>query len=124
VVDFRADPSDTPEGKGRARQAWDAYSKGVNAVAAPLLEPAINRWARSMTIDLMGFWLAWHLHGGFEGLVVGGMHPSTVWRKVKRFRTAFGQHPDEFRFPGVTVDAKQYWEFARKRSADDASGTA
>jgi len=43
-----------------------------------------------------------------------GMHPSTVWRKVKRFRLTFGAHPDEFTFPGVAIDARAYWDAARK----------
>jgi len=114
VADFRSDRSDSPEGKGRARRAWDAYAKRVNAVGLPVLEPAIERMAKSMTVDLLGFWMAWHLYGGFEGLVEFGMHPSTVWRKVKRFRLTFGAHPDEFTFPGVAIDARAYWDAARK----------
>ena len=120
MVDFRANPSASPEGAGRARRAWDAYSKRVNAVALPVLEPAIARVSRDVTIDLLGFWMMWHLHGGFEGLVEFGMHPSTVWRKVKRFRMAFGEHPDVFRFPGVTIDPEAYWEAARQ--AGNATG--
>src|SRR5437660_1129418 len=114
MADFRSDKSESHEGKGKARRAWDAYARAVNAVALPVLEPGIRRIARVMTSDLVGFYVIWHLHGGFEGLVESGMHPSTVWRKVKRFRMAFGQHPDEYRFPGVTINAKQYWDAARE----------
>jgi len=121
MPDFRSDRSASPEGKGRARRAWDAYEKAVGALTLPLVHPAIHRIAVSMTNDLVGFWVNWHLHGGFEGLVKLGMHPSTVWRKVKRFRTAFGQHPDEFDFPGLTVDREAYWEAAR-RKADKPPG--
>lgn len=116
MKDFRSDPSPTPEGKGRARRAWDAYVKAMSPVVAsvlPVFEPAIRRVATSMTVDLLGFWMAWHLHGGFEGLVELGMHPSTVWRKVKLFRTVTGQHPDEFEMPGVTLDQAAYWDWAR-----------
>jgi len=119
VTDFRSDRSESPEGNGRARRTWDAYAKGVNALALPLLEPSIAHVANTMTVDLLGFWMAWHLHGGFEGLVEFGMHPSTVWRRVKRFRLAFGMHPDEYRFPGVEIDPTKYWEAARHRSAAD-----
>ncbi|MGE0880961.1 MAG: hypothetical protein AB7L13_08165 [Acidimicrobiia bacterium] len=116
MPDFRADPSATPEGKGRARAMWDAYARRVNSVALPLLEPSIERLAKSMTVDLVGFWVMWHLNGGFEGMVEYGMHPTTVWRKVRRFRMAFGVHPDEFRCPGIELDPVKYWDDARKRS--------
>lgn len=118
--DFRADRSETPDGKGRARAAWDAYARTVNRVTLPVLEPVITaaatRIAATQTADLVGFWMLWHLHGGFEGLVELGMHPTTVWRKVKRFRTVFGTHPDEFEMPGVTIDVGVYWDDARDRT--------
>jgi len=40
------------------------------------------------------------------------MHPSTVWRKVKKFRLAFKEHPDVFEMPGVTIDPEAFWAFA------------
>ena len=118
MTDFRSDRSESPEGRGRARRAWDAYARRVSKVASPvavpLLEPAISRVAHNMTVDLLGFWMAWHIYGGFEGLVEFGMHPSTVWRKVRRFRQVFGAHPDEYRFPGVQIDPVKYWDAARR----------
>lgn len=111
--DFRSDPSDTPEGKGKARAAWDAYQRAVNKVTMPLLRPAIQTYARRWTMDHLGFWLAWRLYGGFEGLVEHtGVHPSTVWRRVSRFRKVFGAHPDVFEIPGVTVDPAAFWASA------------
>ena len=81
MTDFRSDRSESPEGQGRARRAWDAYARRVSKVASPvalpLMEPAIRRVANTMTVDLLGFWMAWHIYGGFEGLVEFGMHPST-----------------------------------------------
>ena len=67
---------------------------------------ALNRSvAAKQATALVGFWVAWHLYGGFEGIVDQvGMHPSTVWRKVKKFRLAFKEHPDVFKMPGVTID--------------------
>jgi len=59
--------------------------------------------------DLIGFWVMWHLYGGFEGLQRFGMHQSTIWRKVARFRKVTGQHPDEFEMPGISIDPKAYW---------------
>jgi hypothetical protein len=90
----------------------------VNRVALPVLEPAIARYAHSATVDLVGFWAAWHLYGGFDGLVEYGMHPTTVWRKVRKFRSVFGEHPDTFRFPGITIDAKAYWDAARRKASE------
>ena len=121
MVDFRSDPSESPEGKGKARRAWDAYAKAVNGVALPVLEPSIRSFASSVTVDMMGFWVTWHIHGGFEGLVNLGMHPSTVWRKVKRFRTIFGVHPDEFRLPGVEINPEAYWDAARAATAEKST---
>lgn len=114
--DFRADRSDSPEGKGRARAAWDAYVRTVNKATGPVLRPALRPLAATHTADLMGFWLLWHLQGGFEGLVEMGMHPSTVWRRVKRFRTVFKVHPDEFEMPGVHLNVGEYWDDARRRT--------
>ena len=114
--DFRSDRSDSPEGKGRARAAWDAYVRTVSKASNPVLEPAARRLAATHTGDLVGFWVMWHLQGGFEGLVEMGMHPSTVWRRVKRFRTVFKAHPDEFVMPGVHLNIGEYWDDARTRT--------
>jgi hypothetical protein len=114
VVDFRSDKSESVEGKGRARRAWDAYAKTVNAAGLPILEPAIRRVAVRWSEDLLGFWLMWHIYGGFEGLAELGMHPSTIWRKIGRFRKAFGMHPDEFRLPGVELNLPKVWSAARQ----------
>lgn len=40
------------------------------------------------------------------------MHPSTIWRKVAKFRKMFGVHPDEATFAGVTIDPKLFWNSA------------
>lgn len=123
MADFRADPMDSPEGKGFARRTWDAYSNAVNKVALPVARPAIEAYARKQVIELVGFWVAWHLYGGFEGLVErAGLSPSTVWRKVKRFRLAFGEHPDVYRMPGVKVDADEFWAHAAELANRRASG--
>jgi hypothetical protein len=122
--DFRSDPMDSPEGKGRARRAWDAYANAANKVAAPAVRPLARNIARKQVIELVGFWVAWHLYGGFEGLVEHvGMHPSTVWRKVKKFRLAFKEHPDVFEMPGVTIDAEAYWAAIEAKAAEAAEGT-
>ena len=108
MADFRSDPMETREGKGIARRAWDGYSRAVNRAALPLLEPMASRVSAAVVTDLVGFWLAWHLEGGFEGLERLGMHRATIFRKVSRFRRVFGKHPDEFQFPGVSIDVGEY----------------
>lgn len=110
MVDFRSDPSESAEGKGIARRTWDAYARGVNKVAGPALEPLAMAWARKLTEDLVGFWVMWHAMGGFEGLERFGMHRSTIWRKVKKFRIITGHHPDEFSFPGITIEPEKLWD--------------
>jgi hypothetical protein len=115
--DKSSDNYETVEGGGRARRAWDAYATRVNAAAMPVLMPAIRRLAATQTSDLLGFWVLWHLHGGFEGLEKLGMHRSTIFRKVNRFRTVFKVHPDEFTLPGVSVDAEAYWKAYAKPKA-------
>jgi hypothetical protein len=59
--------------------------------------------------ELIGFWVAWHLAGGFHNLELGGWHRATIYRKVHRFRAAFGAHPDEYVFPWIELDLKSAW---------------
>lgn len=111
--DFRSDPMESPEGRGIARKAWDQYAAFVNKTVtpaiAPFVGPAVAPVARQMVEDMIGFWVIWHLYGGFEGLERFGMHKSTIWRKVARFRQMTGQHPDEFKMPGIEIDPAKYW---------------
>jgi hypothetical protein len=117
--DYRSDPSASPEGAGRARRAWDAYARTVNRTigpsVAPILKPVAEPIGRQVVEDLIGFWVMWHLYGGFEGLEKFGMHRTTIWRKVARFRDIIGEHPDTYEMPGVKVDAKAYWESDQKK---------
>jgi hypothetical protein len=110
--DFRSDKSESIEGKGIARRAWDAYAKTADRVAGPsvrrFLGPSVRRWSAGEAVDLLGFWAAWHLHGGFEGLERLGMSRSTIFRRVKLFRLTYGTHPDEAVFPGITLDLAEY----------------
>lgn len=115
MADFRSDRMPSPDGRGIAKtrwqRAWDAYTRGVEKYAVPILGPVVQPVARTATFDLMGFWLAWHLEGGFEGLQDKsklGMSRSAIYRRVALFRRAFGAHPDEFRFPGVAVSVEHY----------------
>ncbi|QXC59114.1 hypothetical protein KSP35_11880 [Aquihabitans sp. G128] len=81
-------------------------------MAGPL-DPIAQMWARKMTGDLIGFWVLWHAFGGFEGLEKNyGMHRSTIWRKVAKFRMVLHAHPDEYVLPGITIDTESFWAAA------------
>jgi hypothetical protein len=129
VTDFRSQRSPSPEGQGiaagRWRKAWDAYSRTVNKAARPLVEPAAEKvawwYAGKLVEDLAGFWLLWHLEGGFEGLQKLGMSRSAIYRRVTAFRKHFGVHPDEYRMPGVTIDLPVY--LAARAAAREAEVT-
>lgn len=99
---------ESPEGKGIARRTWEAYAAKVNEVAGPAIEPLARRVAAPIAVDLFGFWLAWQLEGGFDGLRRLGMSRSSIYRRVKLFRQHLGVHPDEFQMPGVTIDVEAY----------------
>ena len=111
--DFRSNPMDTPEGQGIAKKAWRAYVKAVDRHVPPAVFQAMNNAlepvGNQIVEDMIGFWVMWHLYGGFEGLQEFGMHKSTIWRKVARFRKMTGEHPDVFVMPGITIDPKKYW---------------
>lgn len=105
---------DSPEGHGVAKKAWKAYVKAVDRRTPPFVKSAminaLEPLGTQMVEDMIGFWVMWHLYGGFDGLVEFGMHKSTIWRKVARFRKMTGHHPDVFVMPGISIDPKAYWE--------------
>ena len=97
---------ETPEGKGIARRAWDAYAEKVESSA--VAQTLARKIAIPIATDLIGFWVLWHLEGGFEGMRRLGMSRATIYRRIKMFRTAMGVHPDEYEMPGVTLDVAAY----------------
>lgn len=115
MVDFRSEKMPSPEGLGiaqnRWRSAWDGYSRTVNTVAGPAIEPFARKLAGRMTTDAMGFWMLWHLEGGFEGLQRMGMSRSGIYRRISTFRRVTGKHPDEFQMPGVAFDLDEHFTF-------------
>jgi hypothetical protein len=125
-ADFRTDPSDTIEGRGIARARWDRFmdrdlydimdSEEWEDVEeyTPLEElpedvrEELAEWARERS-ELLGFWVAWHLAGGFERLEDGGWHRATIFRKVHRFREVLGEHPDSYKCPWIKLDLRRAW---------------
>jgi hypothetical protein len=118
VTDFRSDRMESPEGKGIARRAWDAYASAVESSA--LAQTLARKMAVPLATDLLGFWLLWHLEGGFEGMRRLGMSRATIYRRIKLFRTAMGVHPDEYEMPGVTLDVAAYSAWAGQRPLEPA----
>ena len=112
MADFRSERMPSPDGQGLAsgalEKAWGAYSRAVRPMTDPLakrLAPLLMPMARGASFDLIGFWVSWHLLGGFDGLQTHlGMSRSAVYRRIAAFRTLFGQHPDVYRFPGIELD--------------------
>lgn len=108
MSDFRSDRMESMEGKGIARRAWDTYAEAVTRASRPAVEPVARRIAAPIAIDLFGFWLTWHLQGGFQGLREVGMSRASIYRRISLFRKTFGVHPDEYTLPGVTLDVAAY----------------
>lgn len=117
-VDFRGQKMASREGGG--------WAKARHQAALELLERhgrianPVGSLPRMFTDPLPGsleFWLLWHLHGGFDGLVDLGMSEATIYRKIKAFREAYLVHPDEVKIPGVMVDVEAFldahsWDLA------------
>ena len=122
--DFRSARMDTPEGEGRARAAFKDVSVSYNKAIKRVFGSSIASVASAQIEGMLGFWMMWHIYGGFEGLQELGIHQSTIWRKVAKFRKTFGKHPDIYSFPGITVDPAAYWAaFADSPTADEQAPT-
>lgn len=108
VEDFRLAPMESAEGRGIARAAWEKYRRGTKKLVDPIIEPTAKSLGASAAIDLVGFWVAWHLEGGFEGLQRIGMSRSAIYRRIKVFRQLYKVHPDEYEFAGINIDLDAY----------------
>lgn len=108
--DWRKQKMESAEGSGKARAAWDRVP-GTNKAAFDRSSSGGLRQELSVreTEGALGFWLLWHIHGGFDGLRRFGMSRSTIYKQISRFRAGFGEHPDDFCLPGITIDVAMYW---------------
>jgi hypothetical protein len=123
VPDFRGDKSDTTEGRRVAAGRWSSFhyrlDEDVVAEAFPAPSQSMEELPAAIRDDiasdaverseLIGFWVAWHLAGGFANLERGGWHRATIFRKVSRFRAAYGAHPDTYVFPWIQLDLDAAW---------------
>lgn len=127
--DYRSSKMESREGRGVAqerRRRWedtiprdvlDLASSGNSIgsldglIGRERADALRSRWRAEVKdrSDLTGFWVSWHLAGGFAALEAGGWNRATLFRKVKEFRTVFGAHPDEFDFPHIRLDLPKVW---------------
>lgn len=123
IPDYRAEKSDSVEGSGHAAARWATFhsrlDEDVLAEAFPgraeteELTDTVREDIAHQALgesELIGFWVAWHLAGGFANLERGGWHRATVFRKIRAFRSAFGAHPDDYRFSWITLDLERAWQ--------------
>lgn len=119
---------ETSEGRGIARSRWlrwwselpDDFREAMGEETGYLrvnrepYEAPPDFWAgHAQEIrersELIGFWIAWHQAGGFQALELSGWNRATIYRKLKRFRSVFDAHPDEYDFNWITLDLPQTW---------------
>ena len=133
-LDFRSDKSDSAEGGRVAVHRWAGYHHNLDedVVAQAFSTPAQSMEELDAEIrdglaadalersELIGFWVAWHLAGGFDNLERGGWHRATIFRKIRRFRATYGAHPDEFVFPWIQLDLDTAWSEQISRQLEAA----
>ena len=117
--DLRKQRSESAEGKGRARRAWEAYEAAFHRNTPDWVNQAIFDGASRWTEQMVGFWVAWHLYGGFEGLKRAGWSERTIYRRLKEFRLVFKTHPDTFSHPGVKLDPEAFWDWSRRQNEEE-----
>lgn len=115
----------SPEGEGRARaaseDAWRAYYLANRALNQKLFSafPGLRELTTALTkqntsakvLDAFGFWVWWRLAGGFENTQKAlGLSRAGMYRRIALFREVFGEHPDTFEMPGITVDPVKFAE--------------
>ncbi|HHY48409.1 MAG TPA: hypothetical protein GYA10_01490 [Alphaproteobacteria bacterium] len=109
----------SPEGEGRAKSAmesaYETYFKANKAFnkrlfgAFPELRTALRGYTSARLFDLFGFWLMWRLTGGFEGMQQAlGLSRTGMFRRIAAFREVFGEHPDVYEFPGISVNTGEF----------------
>jgi len=127
--DYRSDKMESREGRGMALERrrrwadgvpadmWEALGSGnsrasferlVGADQAKAFWDEMAREAKELA-ELRGFWISWHLAGGFEALEGAGWNRATLFRKIRRFREVFGEHPDEYQFEWIKLDLRKAW---------------
>jgi len=139
-VDLRAERSESSEGTGLAKARRDRFIGGYEpsdrvrvGTGSRLrgIDPSMVDEVRDAHADEMvaatadvGFWIAWHQAGGFEALERLGWHRTTIFRKLKRFRARFGQHPDSWNPGWISLDLERLWKAEIDFAIDLRDGSA
>ena len=124
IPDYRSQRSQSPEGAGHAKEAWEEFhlvaarhlSEEATAATWSGMAAELPEDVRDDLVgpvieesELLGFWLAWWRAGGFSGLEGAGWNRATIFRKLRRFRTTFGVHPDEYEPDWIQLDLPKVW---------------
>jgi hypothetical protein len=140
--DYRSEKMDSIEGLGVARRRWFGYLGSLPPdvlKATDFLSQGTGEFIRSHASvaelrkisegakeysELIGFWVAWHVAGGFDELENSGWHRATIFRKIKRFRDSYGAHPDEYEFSWLKIDLEAAWGETVRAILEDRRGPA
>jgi hypothetical protein len=122
MPDYRSEKMESLEGEGIAQGRWRSYQDRTPDEIFQLADDGREYYeelpdeaqfcevaSAIEQAELVGFWLAWHSAGGFTGLEQSGWNRSTIFRKVRRFRAVYGDHPDNHRFAWLRVDWDRAW---------------
>lgn len=140
-ADYRSEKMGSSEGLNRARSRWfgfvgtirkdvlDALGWANDSNWAAFLrrradDPEVQQIYRDTKeqSELIGFWVTWHLLGGFDQMEKQGWNRATLFRKIKRFRDHYDMHPDEYEFPWLKIDFDRAWSDMVKAELGDMSG--
>jgi hypothetical protein len=129
TTDFRTQRSASPEGSGNAKAKWEDFhfvrardltEEGCATTSfddQELPDEVRDDVVRAVIeeSELLGFWLAWWRAGGFGGLVAAGWNRATIFRKLRRFRSTFGVHPDDYKPNWIKLNLDRVWADALRR---------
>ena len=132
-LDFRSDKSESAEGGRVAVSRWAGYHYKLDqdivaqAFSTPAqsmedLDPEIRDALAGDALErseLIGFWVAWHLAGGFDNLERGGWHRANLPQDPSLPAT-YGAHPDEFAFTWIQLDLDAAWSEQISRQLEAA----
>src|SRR6204780_5430729 len=62
------------------RLLLEKKNRRITPFLEPALKPASDPLARQSVEDMIGFWVMWHLYGGFEGFVFFKYPKTTIFQ--------------------------------------------
>lgn len=136
TTDFRTLRSTSPEGSGHAKAKWEEFhfvrARDLTEAAGAVKSSDVHELPEDVRDDLagavieeselLGFWLAWWRAGGFSGLEWAGWNRATIFRKLRRFRSTFGVHPDDYKPDWIKLNLDRVWAAALRRRLEPDPG--